>query len=40
VPWQQADISSIASTLGWRPRRTLAQSIEDVWRDAETAARR
>ena len=40
VPWQQAAISSIASTLGWRPRRTLAQSIEDVWRDAETAARR
>lgn len=40
VPWQRADISSISSTLGWRPRRTLAQSIEDVWRDAETAARR
>ena len=40
VPWQQADISLIASTLGWLPRRTLAQSIEDVWRDAETTARR
>ncbi|HET9456247.1 MAG TPA: NAD(P)-dependent oxidoreductase [Candidatus Limnocylindrales bacterium] len=40
VPWQQADISSIASTLGWRPRRTLAQAVEAVWRDAEAAARR
>lgn len=38
VPWQQADISSIGSILGWRPRRTLAQSIEDVWRDAGSAA--
>lgn len=39
VPWQQADISTIASILGWRPRRTLTQSIEDVWRDAESETR-
>jgi NDP-hexose 4-ketoreductase len=30
VPWQQADISR-ALTLGWKPRFTLQQSLEDLW---------
>jgi NDP-hexose 4-ketoreductase len=30
VPWQQADISR-ALALGWQPRFTLQQSLEDLW---------
>ncbi|SHG67252.1 NAD-dependent epimerase/dehydratase family protein [Streptoalloteichus hindustanus] len=31
VPWQQADISLAARTLGWRPRRDLDTTLADVW---------
>jgi nucleoside-diphosphate-sugar epimerase len=31
VRWQQADISAAATTLGWRPRRSLDETIEAVW---------
>jgi nucleoside-diphosphate-sugar epimerase len=31
VPWQQADIATIAHVLDWRPQRELAESIEAVW---------
>jgi NDP-hexose 4-ketoreductase len=30
VPWQQADISR-ALALGWEPRFTLQESLEDLW---------
>jgi NDP-hexose 4-ketoreductase len=30
VPWQQADITR-ALTLGWKPRFSLQQSLEDLW---------
>lgn len=32
--WQQADISRAASDLGWRPRRSLAASVRDLWQGA------
>ncbi|MFD5628756.1 NAD-dependent epimerase/dehydratase family protein [Streptomyces sp. NPDC127072] len=31
VSWQQADISAAATALGWRPERTLATSLGDLW---------
>jgi nucleoside-diphosphate-sugar epimerase len=31
VAWQQADISLARADLGWRPRRTLATSLADLW---------
>jgi nucleoside-diphosphate-sugar epimerase len=31
VPWQQADITAISTTLGWQPRRDLATSLKDLW---------
>jgi NDP-hexose 4-ketoreductase len=37
VPWQQADISR-ALALGWEPRISLSQSLEDLWQ-ASGAAR-
>lgn len=40
VPWQQADISAIASVLAWRPRRRLTESIAAVWRDVEAVTSR
>lgn len=29
--WQQADISRAAADLGWRPHRSLADSVRDLW---------
>jgi nucleoside-diphosphate-sugar epimerase len=34
VPWQQADISAIASAIGWTPRRELSTSLRDLWQSA------
>lgn len=31
VAWQQADISLARADLGWRPGRTLATSLADLW---------
>lgn len=31
VQWQCADITRAAETLGWAPRRRLADSLEDLW---------
>jgi nucleoside-diphosphate-sugar epimerase len=31
VPWQQADIGLIGSTLGWRPERDLDTALRDLW---------
>lgn len=31
VQWQRADITKAAETLGWTPRRGLADSLEDLW---------
>jgi NDP-hexose 4-ketoreductase len=31
VPWQQADIIR-AFALGWKPKFSLQQSLEDLWR--------
>lgn len=31
VDWQQADISTSVERLGWRPSRTLAESLTDLW---------
>ncbi|RLU83067.1 NarL family transcriptional regulator [Streptomyces griseocarneus] len=33
VPWQQADITLATRTLGWLPRRTLTESLTDLWHD-------
>lgn len=35
VPWQQADVSAIRSTLGWSPGRELAETVERIWREAD-----
>ncbi|GAA5062165.1 dTDP-6-deoxy-L-talose 4-dehydrogenase [NAD(P)+] [Thermocatellispora tengchongensis] len=41
--WLQVDISRAAELLGWRPRRTLRESVRDFWReltlDAEVSHR-
>ena len=40
VPWQAADISTAAATLGWRPRHDLERSVRATWqwvRDGGTA---
>jgi hypothetical protein len=34
VPWQQADIAAAAAAWDWRPRRSLADSLEGLWRRA------
>jgi nucleoside-diphosphate-sugar epimerase len=34
VPWQAADVSAARTALGWRPRRTLAESVADLWQSA------
>jgi nucleoside-diphosphate-sugar epimerase len=34
VPWQQADITAATAAWGWRPRRSLAESLEGLWRAA------
>ncbi|MEV0277927.1 NAD(P)-dependent oxidoreductase [Streptomyces sp. NPDC050610] len=31
VPWQQADISTARTALGWTPRHTLDDSLADLW---------
>ncbi|MEU2871175.1 NAD(P)-dependent oxidoreductase [Streptomyces olivoreticuli] len=31
VPWQQADITLAARALHWQPRRTLTESLTDLW---------
>jgi nucleoside-diphosphate-sugar epimerase len=31
MPWQQADITRACRDLGWRPRRSLAASLTDLW---------
>lgn len=31
VDWQVADISTTVAALGWRPARSLAQSLADLW---------
>ena len=31
VDWQQADISVSIQELGWRPSRSLEQSLTDLW---------
>jgi nucleoside-diphosphate-sugar epimerase len=31
VPWQQADIAAATAAWGWRPRRSLAESLEGLW---------
>ncbi|MCC3772347.1 NAD(P)-dependent oxidoreductase [Streptomyces sp. UNOC14_S4] len=33
VPWQEADITLATRTLGWLPRRTLTESLTDLWHD-------
>ncbi|MFH8985562.1 NAD-dependent epimerase/dehydratase family protein [Streptomyces varsoviensis] len=41
VPWQQADITTARTALGWTPRRPLDDSLADLWaahdRSAEPA---
>jgi nucleoside-diphosphate-sugar epimerase len=34
VAWQQADITAISTTLGWKPRVELLDSLVDLWRSA------
>lgn len=34
VPWQQADVTAATAAWGWRPRRSLAESLEGLWRAA------
>ncbi|HEX3784288.1 MAG TPA: NAD(P)-dependent oxidoreductase [Pseudonocardiaceae bacterium] len=34
VPWQQADITAISTSLGWKPRVALLDSLADLWRSA------
>jgi nucleoside-diphosphate-sugar epimerase len=31
VSWQASDITAISMALGWKPRRDLATSLEDLW---------
>ncbi|REH38041.1 nucleoside-diphosphate-sugar epimerase [Kutzneria buriramensis] len=31
IPWQQADVTIAARSLGWRPRIGLATSLADLW---------
>ncbi|MBK3576906.1 NAD(P)-dependent oxidoreductase [Streptomyces sp. MBT65] len=31
ISWQQADITAAGTALGWRPGRTLATSLADLW---------
>ncbi|PJE95750.1 NarL family transcriptional regulator [Streptomyces carminius] len=38
VAWQQADVSAAAGALGWRPRRTLEESLADLWTAGAGAA--
>jgi nucleoside-diphosphate-sugar epimerase len=38
VPWQAADVSAARAALGWRPRRTLAESVADLWQSAGAGA--
>ncbi|MGW1071939.1 NAD-dependent epimerase/dehydratase family protein [Streptomyces sp. NPDC002537] len=35
VPWQQADITLATRTLHWLPRRTLTESLTDLWHGTE-----
>ncbi len=39
VPWQQADIGAAAEVLGWRPKRSLDESLEAVWAGSARQAR-
>lgn len=34
VAWQQADITAISTSLGWKPRVELLDSLVDLWRSA------
>lgn len=34
VAWQQADITAISTSLGWKPRVALLDSLADLWRSA------
>ncbi len=34
VAWQQADITAISTSLGWKPRIQLLDSLTDLWRSA------
>jgi nucleoside-diphosphate-sugar epimerase len=36
VPWQAADVSAARAALGWRPRRTLTESVAGLWQAAAT----
>ncbi|WP_434587796.1 NAD-dependent epimerase/dehydratase family protein [Streptomyces sp. A5-4] len=38
VSWQCADITAARSALGWQPRRTLAQSLTDLWQSLPPVA--
>ncbi|GAA2710713.1 NAD-dependent epimerase/dehydratase family protein [Streptomyces luteosporeus] len=31
VPWQQADTTAVTRSLGWTPRRSLEESLADLW---------
>jgi nucleoside-diphosphate-sugar epimerase len=34
VPWQQGEITLARCELGWRPRRSLAESVAELWRSS------
>ncbi|GAA2415839.1 NAD-dependent epimerase/dehydratase family protein [Streptomyces glaucosporus] len=37
VAWQRADIAAALEALGWRPRRTLEESLADLWEETAGA---
>ncbi|MEV6399730.1 NAD(P)-dependent oxidoreductase [Streptomyces sp. NPDC051907] len=39
VSWQCADVAAAGTALGWRPERTLAESLTDLWDAAAAPAR-